>query len=248
MKGKIVAPYFELLARRMIKEAPYVVYVTNEYLQRLYPTKGKTIGISNVEILESDQEVLKKRIEKINRKEGPLVLCTVAAIDVPYKGQEYVIRAMNQLRIEGIETKYFVIGGGDKSRLSKIAEKYDLKESVIFTGPIMRENVFEYLDLSDVYIQPSLQEGLPRAMIEAMSRALPAIGFNTAGIPELIDKKYVCKRKSVGQITQCIELLLKSNNLENEAKKNFIKSKEYLFSTLNENRKNFFTEAIENMK
>jgi len=45
----------------------------------------------------------------------------------------------------------------------------------------------DWLDDVDLYLQPSLQEGLPRALIEAMSRGCPAIGSTTGGIPELLD-------------------------------------------------------------
>ena len=57
--------------------------------------------------------------------------------------------------------------------------------------------MFELLDECDIYLQPSLQEGLPRSVIEAMSRGCACIGAATAGIPELLESEYVVKRKSV---------------------------------------------------
>ena len=44
----------------------------------------------------------------------------------------------------------------------------------------------KWLDGLDIYIQPSFQEGLPRALVEAMSRGLPALGSSVGGIPELL--------------------------------------------------------------
>lgn len=46
--------------------------------------------------------------------------------------------------------------------------------------------VLNWLDEVDIYLQPSLKEGLPRALVEAMSRGCPAIGSRLAGIPELL--------------------------------------------------------------
>ena len=67
---------------------------------------------------------------------------------------------------------------------------------------------------SDIYIQPSLQEGLPRAVVEAMSTALPCIGFNTGGIPELLEPEYIVKLKNVDGIVQRIKILedIEKNN------------------------------------
>ncbi len=53
------------------------------------------------------------------------------------------------------------------------------------------EDVFNWLETIDIYTQPSRQEGLPRALIEAMSRGLPAFGARTAGIPELLEKEFI---------------------------------------------------------
>jgi glycosyltransferase involved in cell wall biosynthesis len=46
--------------------------------------------------------------------------------------------------------------------------------------------VLEWLDDVDLYLQPSFQEGLPRALVEALSRACPALGSTAGGIPELL--------------------------------------------------------------
>ena len=49
-----------------------------------------------------------------------------------------------------------------------------------------REMINAQLDQADLFVLPSYQEGLPRAMIEAMARALPCLGSNAGGIPELL--------------------------------------------------------------
>ena len=139
--------------------------------------------------------------------------------------------------------KYILIGGGDQNRLKKIAKNCNLASDVIFTGAIEHSQIFELLDKVDIYIQPSLQEGLPRAMIEALSRGLPAIGFRTAGIPELISDKYICRRKSVSDICKCI-MELDATEMKHLAIQNHNKSKEFLFEVLNKKREIFIREAI----
>lgn len=66
-------------------------------------------------------------------------------------------------------------------------------DRVVFKGQMKHQQVLEWIDSLDIYIQPSMQEGLPRALIEAMSRACPAIGSSTGGIPELLPSDAILK-------------------------------------------------------
>ena len=97
----------------------------------------------------------------------------------------------------------------------------------------------------DVYIQPSLQEGLPRALLEAMSRGLPCIGSNAGGIPELLEKKMIFKKRNVKQLCKILKNLNKEE-LINSANYNFKKSKLYNLSYLNNKRNNFYDKILKN--
>jgi glycosyltransferase involved in cell wall biosynthesis len=106
-----------------------------------------------------------------------IVIGTIAAVDVKYKGQENVIKDLGHLKNEGIlNFEYHLVGGGDQIHLSELAKKYNVHESIKFIGSLPHNKIFEWLDSIDIYIQPSLTEGLPRALIEAMSRGTPSIG------------------------------------------------------------------------
>ena len=109
-------------------------------------------------------------------------------------------------------------------------------------GRIHLNDVLETLDNIDIYLQPSLQEGLPRSVIEAMSRGCIAIGANTAGIPELLDCKYILRRKSVDDIVNLIfEIchMSKSEIIANSIR-NFEEAKKYQKNVLDKRRENFF--------
>ena len=60
---------------------------------------------------------------KTKKEDEPIVLGTAAAIDVPYKGQAYVIEAISKLNKQGYNYEYQLIGTGDKTRLEKIAKE-----------------------------------------------------------------------------------------------------------------------------
>ena len=100
--------------KKSIKESKYVYYVTNKFLQKRYPTSGKTVSCSNVVLNYFDEKYLSNR-KIINKriKDGkePIVLGTAAAIDVRYKGQQYVIKAISELNKEGYSFVYKLAGG-----------------------------------------------------------------------------------------------------------------------------------------
>ena len=67
--GKILAPYFYLKYKRIIAKAPYLIYVTKDYLQKKYPHNNNAITIyaSNVEIPGLSEEALNRRIQRIKK-------------------------------------------------------------------------------------------------------------------------------------------------------------------------------------
>ena len=240
-KGKILAPISFAKMKRLIKISKYSIYVTNEFLQKRYPTKGKSMNCSDVILTNLDDEDLKKRIDRINKKKTKFILGTSAAVDVRYKGQENVIKAVSKLVEKGYNIEYQLIGSGNQERLKKIAKKYKVADNVEFLGSIPHSKVFEWLEDVDIYIQPSKQEGLPRALIEAMSKACPSIGTKIAGIPELIDKRCLYEKNDIGQLTEKIENFIKNSDFMTEqAKYNFSKAKEYDIEIINKRRFEFY--------
>ena len=119
-----------------------------------------------------------------------------------------------------------------------------MEEDVVFLGSLTHEKMMEWYQTIDLYIQPSLQEGLPRSVIEAMSYALPCMGTNVAGIPELLEEDCLLdKKRIVNALVESLQLIRREKFIE-EAKRNFEKAKLYDFDILNERRKKFFEAAI----
>lgn len=242
-RGKLLAPsaYFNL--KRVVREAPYAIYVTRHFLQKRYPCQGKTIHASNVCLSDVPDEILNYRLEFIKNKSigEPINLVTAGAVDVRYKGQEYVISALKILNIEqGSNYHYYFIGGGDQSFLKRHAAKLGVTPYVHFVGSLSHDKVLTMLDEMDIYIQPSKQEGLPRALIEAMSRALPAIGTNIAGIPELLSEEYLVRKASVHDIIDVLSNKMNLQSMMQQAARNFNNAKEYNIDIINKRRQEFF--------
>lgn len=247
--GKMIAPYMYYKTRRAIKNADYVYYVTTKFLQRRYPTKGNTVCCSNVVLDKLDKSVLEQRLKKIAgldpRKK--LILGTAAAIDTRYKGHEYVIKAIPKLMKMGYNVEYRLAGGvvGQKNStfLADLAKKIGVEDRVIFCGSLSFSQMPVYYDSLDLYIQPSKQEGLPRAVIEAMSRGCPVIGTNIAGIPELIQEDCLFKKGSSSAIIKSVVSILHSD-LKAICTLNFDKATEYEKEKLIKKRNDFYDQFL----
>ncbi|WP_016990252.1 glycosyltransferase [Flavobacterium sp. ACAM 123] len=238
-RGKLIANQKMKKYQSILQKASHTIYVTDHFLQSRYPTKGKSIGCSDVIVNDLDVSILNNRELKIKNAPQILTLGTVAAIDVPYKGQADVIKAIAILKRENILFHYKIVGQGDAGRLTKIIDNYSVADLVEVVGPLQQEKVFEFLDGIDLYIQPSRTEGMPRAIIEAMSRACPVLGSDVGGIPELISENAFFE---AGNVTEIVAMLksLKQENLAQWAKENFLKSKNFKKETLDIKREKFY--------
>lgn len=240
--GKIFAIPIEFCKKYYLKNAPYALYVTEKNLQNRYPCNGKTIGCSDVEINTSEKNFYldKLRNKKLNKK---LIIGTLAWIDLKTKGHKDVIKAIYKLKKKGIEIEYQLVGAGKKDKIENIVKKYNLSENIKIIGAIPHDKVFKWLEELDVYIQPSYQEGLCRAIVEAMSVGCPVMCSNVGGNSELIDEELIFKK---GNVSQIVKLLQEINfdRLEKNSKKNYKKSKEYLKEKLDYKRDNFYKNII----
>lgn len=247
--GKAVAPYMYYKTRSIIKKADYVYYVTTKFLQKRYPTKGKTVCCSNVVLNKVEDSVLENRLNKIAAfdNKGKIILGTAAAIDTRYKGQEYVIKAIPELVAEGYDVEYHLAGGvtGAKENtfLHDLAVECGVIDRVKFMGSLSSDKMGDYYDSLDLYVQPSKQEGLPRAVIEAMSRGCPAIGTSIAGTPELIPEKCLFHKGSTSEVRNAIVRIIGSD-MTKLAKDNFEKAKSYEKTVLTKKREAFYDKFL----
>ena len=204
--GKLTAPYFFLKNKMLMRYSTHTIYVTEQFLQSRYPSNQKFIACSDVELISSSVEVINSRINRISsyNNQRPIILTTVGAIDVPFKGQATVIQALALMGKLGVRYKYRIVGQGDSTRLLNIARELGILPLIEFTGPVPHSDIVDILDNTDIYIQPSKTEGLPRALIEAMSRACPALGSNVGGIPELLSSSRIFDK---GDIHRLVEML-----------------------------------------
>ena len=242
--GRILAPQRELSAKKAIRQAPYAVYVTQKALQKRYPCDGVSLGCSDVELKELDNTVIENRIRKIDNHTGNIILGTAGFVSLKTKGQHDVIKALGLLKRKGITNyQYQLIGLGDDSYLRQVAKKYDVEDEIVFLGGKTHDEVFKWLDGLDIYVQPSYQEGLCRAIVEAMSRGCPVICSNAGGNDELIDQKYIFHRGKMDEFISCLNLM-DNSEMKLQAEKNFEHAGDYKKETLDSIRSHFYQEFV----
>jgi glycosyltransferase involved in cell wall biosynthesis len=241
VKAKILAPFVFYSQREMLKKAPFAIYVTQEFLQKRYPSGGTSTGVSDVELSYSDELVLSARKDKVLHPSKPFVFGLIGSLSSKYKGIQTAFSALQKIKNQLPNFELQILGAGDQTHWMRQAEYLGLSDNVRFLGTLPAGRaVLEYLDHVDVYLQPSLTEGLPRSLAEAMSRACPAIGSNVGGIPELLDAAVLHKPGDIDHLSKLIVKSLDARWRSDQAKKNFETSKLYTCDVLNAKRDAFW--------
>jgi len=253
-KAKIYAPFLYLKMKHAVKEANFVTYVTEQFLQKRYPSssQARVIGVSDVQLPELDDKILLQRIQKIEMMGEKRVYGTIGNLHVGYKGIGTAIKTLAEVNYGSNDFEYHILGAGDTTEYREMSERLGIKDKVFFDGVLPEgKAVYAWMDTLDVYLQPSLAEGLPRSLIEVMSRGCPAIGSIVGGIPELLDEKMIFDHKNPKQFSERIQDLISDKQLMMDAAKyNFNKAREYQKSLLDEKRITFwrkFRKDIENV-
>jgi colanic acid/amylovoran biosynthesis glycosyltransferase len=106
---------------------------------------------------------------------------------VPAKGHRILLEALRMLRERGVAIRLTLIGGGpDLASLQEFVRRNGLDDSVTFTSALSHEQTLARLRRADIFALASFAEGIPVALMEAMSLGLPCVSTMIAGIPELI--------------------------------------------------------------
>ena len=247
VKGKIISSFAEKLNRYIVRKAPYVYYVTKNKLQSDYPTKGLTTSISNVILLElnNQEDINYSRFQNDKIKIG-----LIGGFDVSYKGQDVLLKAISKLEYtirKNIEL-YFV-GIGNYNWLLKMANTLGLSDNIKFIGPKKSgEEILNFLSSLSLYIQPSYTEGMPRGMLEAMSMGCPVLGSTAGGISDVVEDEFLHEPGDFVRMSRQIKKLYTNRDLLIfESKRSLQVVEPYLKINLDSRRKEFYTKITQDL-
>lgn len=119
------------------------------------------------------------------REEGPVILFVGSLVTI--KGVDVLLEATAELRTAGADVRLIIVGDGPlRTQLKAKASQLGLDGSVLWAGPIPNEDVSRFMGACDVFVLPSLNEGLGLVCLEALACGRPVVGSRVGGIPEII--------------------------------------------------------------
>ena len=227
--------------RRQCAQACAVAYVTEHALQRRYPPAAGAFATfySDVELSETAFAPA-PRCYSAGTTRRLVYVGTLAQL---YKAPEVLIDAVATGRRDGLDIELVLIGSGRyQNELAARASAHGLNGSVQFRGQLATPAaVREELDRANLFVLPSRQEGLPRAMVEAMARALPCIGSTVGGIPELLPAEDMMPPGDVPALAAKIrEVITDPARLARMSARNLAKAREYAPEVLAARREPFY--------
>ena len=138
--------------------------------------------------INSEYTVSKKRTsclrKELNISVDHSVICTIAHME-EHKGIKYLLESASLLLESRKDITFLLVGEGAlKEELKIHCTGLKIEKNVIFTGE--RSDIPEILSLTDIFVLPSLREGLPLTILEAMACGKPVITTNVGGVPEVV--------------------------------------------------------------
>jgi glycosyltransferase involved in cell wall biosynthesis len=241
--ARLYASIAYLKMKRSVKQSDMALYVTSKFLQNRYPARPgcKTVSASNV-VLGDDWIV--KDAPKVVRLDGSgsYIVGLIGNFKTNYKGIDLAILCVSELRRKGFDVSLRVLGNGDSASYSPLCQNLGVQDFVEFSGCLPNGGaVVDWLDNADLYIQPSRQEGLPRSLIEAMSRGKTCFGSEVGGIPELLPPNCVHKKGDWRDLAERIANAFQRGEVVNFDINNWQNSKSYSFDLLAQKRSDFFS-------
>ena len=230
--------WFPRQLRRQCATATATAYVTAHALQRRYPPRPDRLSTSYSDV-ELSGSAFVEQPRRFEARQGRWTLIQVGTLAQLYKAPDVLLDAVAACVHDGLDLGLVFLGDGKYRReLEARAAALGLAGRVSFCGLLpTREEVTEALDQADLFVLPSYQEGLPRAMIEAMARALPCIGSTAGGIPELLPPENVVAPGDVGALAlRSCEVVCDPARMTSMSQRNLAVARQYNADALRQRR------------
>ena len=244
----LISMLFMKHTKNICMNANGVSYVTEKVLQRLYPCRAIkcpqseyfTTHYSSIDLDKSQcNNCFHKHIANT-----PYIIVHVGYMDTYSKGHLVVMNIAEKLNKNGIPIEVHFIGTGNlENEFREYARIKGISDNVIFCGNLNGyQEVQKELLIADLFLFPTVSEGLPRALIEAMANSVACVSSPIDGIIELLPKKYLVHYRNEQKMYEiCRELLINDDKREYAAYECFLKSQEYTSDILNQRRSAFYT-------
>lgn len=229
LRLKAVYGFFLHIINKFLVKHAFCVAYRSQYLRKLYPNKCSAHEwvFSGAQI---DEEVIGSPRQVEFFTQTPFNIMYVGRLEAE-KGLMSLLSAFKKV-CDSCEKplRLHIIGDGTQwAALKSKAEELNIREHVYFHGRLSRgPELFPLMDRAHLFVLPSLTEGMPRSLIEAMARGLPALCSSAGGIPELLDDEFLFQPNDESAIADKIRSVVDNpKRLADMSSRNFEASKEH---------------------
>lgn len=177
------------------------------------------VNIEKFELRSMSYELREKIRKELELEEKDIALITTSRLNMK-NGVEDVIKALPKLS-ENI--KFIILGTGElEKKLKKLARNLKVSKRVTFLGLVSFDDIPKYLKACDIFIRPSLSEGMGNSFIEAMAAGIPVIGTPVGGIIDFLKDSpdnleqvatgYFCEPKNPESIVKVVKKIINDPN------------------------------------
>jgi glycosyltransferase involved in cell wall biosynthesis len=213
-KTRLVSFWF----KKIFSQADYIQAISN-FLANWAKDMGSRCPIQvipngvSVNSIQSPTGNNQKIKSELSIQEDDKVIITISRLVVKNGVGDLIDGFFKLLEDENFKkSKLLILGDGPlKESLKEKIKRMKLENKVLMLGHILPDRVLEYLAISDVFVRPSLSEGLGNVFLEAMAAGVPIIGTNVGGIPDFLkdsETGLFCEVNNPSSIAQKIKLLL----------------------------------------
>jgi glycosyltransferase involved in cell wall biosynthesis len=227
--------------RKQCSQACAVSYVTSEFLQQRYPSSAFSVGVSDV-VLPEENFVSQPRTFSGST---PRAVISVGVMN-GYKGHDIMVDTVRLCKDMNFHFQLVMVGDGPlRSEVERRAEKQGVLDRIRFAGQLPAGSAIRSeLDRADLFILPSLQEGMPRALLEAMARALPCVASCVGGVPEVLDSDFLVAPGDAQALAMKLQSVLSDPaKLSKMSARNLRRALDYEDSKLSSKRQEFYRQV-----
>lgn len=221
----------KVASRLFLRRANAIIALTQDMKEKIQEVcKRDASVIPNGVDLEKFQRLSHRNTFKLATN-GQKTILFVGRLH-PIKGIAYLIEAMNTIVKKNPKARLLLIGNGEeRQNLENLVKELDLAKYVNFIGKVPNEKVLEYMIASDVLVLPSLSEGFPLTILEAMACGLPIVATKVGGIPEIVkngEGGFLVEPQNTAEISEKVLMFLENDELrERISQNNIIEAKKY---------------------
>ncbi len=235
--GKLKSLFFLLLERVTAKITNQLVALTegekNESLAfGVGRPKQWTVIHSGVEMTANRGQGAGDRLRtSLDIPEDAIVIGTVSRLE-PVKGIKYFVDAVRLItKSLNRSISFLIVGdGSERKSLELRVESLEIKDKIIFTG--MRNDVMDLLSIMDIYVQPSLNEGMGKTIVQAFSLGKPVVATSVQGIPYLIKDEETGLLVPPKSSEKLAEAVIRLINRREQRKKIGADAKKFVFESV----------------